>query len=73
MHRSLLQKLQFLPGEEVPQSGAYQEHELPSGHVVRRLLLLREDIFPRAHTAGGFFTLMEANTTFWSEQRVSSD
>ena len=52
---------QFLPGDEVPYSKAYQEHDPHTWEPVRRLLISRGDVFPPAKREGGFFTLVGAH------------
>ena len=51
---------QFLPGDPVPFSKAYQEHDPHTWEPVRRLLISRGDVFPPAKREGGFFTLVGA-------------
>lgn len=70
----MIKKQQFLPGDPAPQTGQYQEHEPHTWKCVRRLLIPSGDAFPRAQSAGGFFTFVDPARKFAAiEPGCSSD
>jgi len=54
----------FFPGDPVPESGHYQEHDPGSQRPVRDLLIPAGDGFPQPLFEGGFFTLLVPASRF---------